>query len=367
MATQIKRAEPDVVGQIILLRPEEIDASDRLRPIDPVWAEALAGVMQAEGQRTPIEVCRLPGQTTYKLVTGAHRHAAALMKGLYLRAEVVTNDATERRLREISENLHRADLAPLDRATFVAELVAVHKLRAGLDPAQDGRAASVNARWQKQLQEEAEDTNDTMSFVYGWSDRVADQLGFSKRTVERDLLLVRRIPASIIDALRRADHPVLRNAGQLRALAKLDESAQRKVTGLLLHADMQIASAPFASVSAAVAAMSDRQAPAPDAKRLSAFIGSFGRMGLAEKKGALDHLAGMLPAGFDIVTGGAPTTEAAKQLRDALSVSFEIIARLAAPDGDPVDDDEIERARAIGQTALMNTAGLFRAPKGERE
>ena len=75
----------------------------------------------------------------------------------------------------------------------------------------------------------------------------------------------------------------------------------------------------------------------------------------------------MLPAGFDIVTGEAPTIEAAKQLRDALSVSFEIIARLAAADGDPVDDDEIERARAVGQAALMNTAGLFRTPEGERE
>ena len=366
MATQIKRAEPDVVGQIILLRPDEIDASDRLRPIDPVWAEALAGVMQAEGQRTPIEVCRLPGQTTYKLVTGGHRHAAAQMKGLYLRAEVVTNDATERRLREISENLHRRDLAPIDRASFIAELVAVHKARAGLDASQDGRAASANARWQQAVDAEADDTNATIALAYGWADQVADNLGYSRRTIYNDLLLVRRIPASIIDALRRADHPVLRNAGQLRALAKLDDSAQRKVIGLLIHADMQIAGAPFASVSAAVAAMSDCQAPAPDAKRLSAFIGSFGRMGLAEKKGALDHLAGMLPAGFDLVTGEAPTIEAAKQLRDALSVSFEIIARLAAADGDPVDDDEIERARAIGQAALMNTAGLFRTPEGEK-
>lgn len=366
MPSQPKVSAPEVVGEIVLLHPDLIDASDRLRPIDPVWAEALGGIMEVEGHRTPIEVCRMPGKAGFKLVAGGHRHAGAKLKGLMLRAEIVTNDATERKLREISENLHRRDLAPLDRATFVAELVAVHKLRAGLEAAQDGRAASINARWQKALQAEAEDTNDTMSFVYGWSERVAEQLGFSRRTVERDLLLIRRIPASVIDALRRADHPVLRNAGQLRALAKLDDSAQRKVLGLLLHHDMQIAGAPFSSVSAAIAAMTDKQAPSPDAKRLSAFIGSFGRMGLAEKKGALDHLARMLPAGFDIVAGGVPTIEAAKQLRDALSVSFEIIARLAAADGDPVDDDEIERARALGQAALMNTADLFRTPQGEK-
>ncbi|MGQ3101052.1 MAG: ParB/RepB/Spo0J family partition protein [Sphingopyxis solisilvae] len=366
MASKPKVAELQVVGEIVLLDPALIDATDRLRPIDPVWAEALGGIMAAEGQRTPIEVCRLPGKAGFRLVTGAHRHSGATLKGLMLRAEIVDNDATDRRLREISENLHRRDLDPIDRATFVAELVDVHKARAGINREQDGRSASANARWQQVLQAEAEDANVTMTNAYGWAQAAAERLGYSRSKVERDLFLVRRIPASVIDALRRADHPVLRNAGQLRALAKLDDSAQRKVLGLLLHHDMQIAGAPFSSVSAAIAAMNDKQAPSPDAKRLSAFISSFGRMGLTEKKGALDHLARMLPAGFDIVAGGVPTIETAKQLRDALSVSFEIIARLAAADGDPVDDDEIERARALGQAVLMNTADLFRTPQGEK-
>lgn len=359
MATQPK-AGPDIVGQIVLLRPEEIDATDRLRPIDPVWAEALAGVMQAEGQRTPIEVCRLPGKTGYKLVTGGHRHAAAEMKGLYLRAEIVTNDAAERRLREISENLHRLDLAPLDRATFVAELVALHKVRAGLDPAQDGRAASVNARWQKALQDEAEDTNDTMSFVYGWSDQVAEQLGFSKRTVERDLLLVRRIAPSTIETLRRRNHATLRNASQLRALAKLTDVEQSKVLSLLIHADMKIKGAPFATVTEAIAAMADKQAPSPDAKRLNAFIGNFGRMGLAEKKGALSQLAGMLPAGWSLGEAGGQADAA--QLRGALSVAFDLIIKLG--EGDPVEDDEIFAAHRTVQTALMDSANI-RTSQGE--
>lgn len=359
MASQPKVAELQVVGEIVLLDPALIDATDRLRPIDPVWAEALGGIMAAEGQRTPIEVCRLPGKAGFRLVTGGHRHAGAKLKGLMLRAEIVDNDATDRRLREISENLHRRDLDPIDRATFVAELVDVHKARAGINREQDGRAASANARWQKVIQAEAEDTNDTMSFVYGWSDRVADQLGFSKRTVERDLLLIRRIPASVIDALRRADHPVLRNGGQLRALAKLDDSAQRKVLGLLLHHDMQIAGAPFSSVSAAVAAMADKQAPSPDAKRLSAFIGSFGRMALAEKKGALSHLAGMLPAGWSLGEGSVVT-----ELRAALDVSFRLLIQLG--DGEPVEDEDIHHALDVVQRALMNSAPVEPANSGEK-
>lgn len=347
---------PDIVGQIILLRPDQIDASDRLRPIDPVWAEALAGIMKAEGQRTPIEVCRLPGRSDYRLVTGGHRHAAATINGAYLRAEVVTNDAVERRLREVSENLHRRDLAPMDRAAFLAELVSALKVRAGLDAEQDGRAASVNARWQKVLQNEADDTNDTMSFVYGWSSEVADQLGFSKRTIERDLLLHRRLSPTIVEALRRNDHPVLRNAAQLRALAKLEEADQRHVLGLLLHANGKLSGAPFSTVTAALAAREGKKKPAPDAKRLNSFIGTYGRMTLPEKKGALAQLAGMLPAGWSLGDASAQPDEGhAARLQAALDVAFGVIAALCQ--GDPVDDDQLEAARAQAQNALLASRG----------
>ncbi len=284
-----KAAAPDIVGQIILLRPEEIDAGGRLRPVDPVWAEALAGILQAEGQRTPIEVCRLPGRKTYTLVTGAHRHAAAAKRGLMLRAEVVTNDAAERRLREISENMHRRDLAPLDRAAMLAELVAVHKVRAGLDPNADGRTASVAARWQKALQNEADDTTATIAVVYGWTSDIAGRIGLSARTIRDDLLLHRRLPAAGVEQLREVAHPILNNAAQLRALAKMDESEQRKVIRRLADGARTIADARDA-----------KSAQPADAKRLSAFIGAFGRMSLSEKKGALAQLAGMLPAGWSL-------------------------------------------------------------------
>jgi hypothetical protein len=293
-------AAPNVVGQIILLRPDQIDVGERLRRLDPVWVDGLAGVMNAEGQRTPIEVCQLPGRSDYTLVTGGHRHAAAAKAGLWLRAEVVTNDRAERRLREISENLHRRDLAPLDRGAFLAELVAVHKVRAGLSPDDDGRKASINARWQKSLSNEAVDTNDTMSLVYGWSEQVGEQLGLSKRTIERDLLLHRRLAPMAIKQLQARPHPVLNNAAQLRQLAKLEPVQQSTVASLLLHADAKIKGAPFKTVSEAIAALSGKAKPAPDAKRLSTFIGTYARMGIAERKAALAELAGMLPKGWSL-------------------------------------------------------------------
>src|SRR3546814_10340422 len=106
----------------------------------------------------------------------------------------------------------------------------------------------------------------------------------------------------------------------------------------------------------------------------SSDIGTFGRMPLAGKKGALGQLGQMLPAGFEIVERGqreqrtAPDPVAA-QLREALQASFDIIARLAFADDvdpEPVEDEEIEAARRLGQRVLMETAALFRTPEGEK-
>src|SRR3546814_5889095 len=59
----------------------------------------------------------------------------------------------------------------------------------------------------------------------------------------------------------------------------------------------------------------------------------------------------------------------AAQLREALQASFDIIARLAFADDvdpEPVEDEEIEAARRLGQRVLMETAALFRTRSEER-
>lgn len=280
---------PEVAGEILLIPVDQIDASSRLRPIDPVWAAALGGVMAVEGQRTPIEVCRLPGRSDYTLVSGGHRHAGAQIACIsHLRAEIVSSDAAERKLREVSENLHRRDLSPIDRATAIAELAALHKARAGLSPDQDGRTASANTRWQKSVQIEADDANATIAFAYGWNDALADHLGLSRRTVYNDLLIVRRLAPSVIDQLRDADHEILNNAAQLRALAKLEPTEQASVAKKLAGGAKSIADARGASSGPKAAGD----------KNLSAFLGAFGRMSVTEKKGALALLAKQLPAGW---------------------------------------------------------------------
>jgi hypothetical protein len=292
----------------ILIRTDEIDEGDRLRPVDPVWAEALGQMMARDGQDTPITVCRLPGRSRWLLVAGGHRLAGAVSAEIeYLRAEVVSADRDDRRLREVRENVMRSSLAPVDRAAHIAEAVSILKRRAGVDPVADGRVASATARWQKSVKDEADDANDTMSFAYGWSEEVADQIGLNKRTVERDIMLYRRLAPSVVDRLRNARHPVLSNGTQLRTLAKLDEHAQAKVVSLLLVPGASLNYGQPKTIGDAIAhPLGPKPAAAkPDAgtKRLSAFIGAFQRMSLVEKRGALAQLAGHLPSGTRIVDG----------------------------------------------------------------
>lgn len=273
------------VAEIVAIPVDEIEMGERLRPVDTNWAFRLGEIMLVEGQRTPIEVCRLPGQKGFTLVSGAHRLAAAQMQFDLspIKAIVVSNDAIDRRLAEVSENLWRAELAPFDRAAFIADLVTAWKLKNGVDPAKDGRSVSANVRWQKQLQEEAKDTNDTVSFVYGWTEDIADKLGLSKRTIARDLLIYRRIPAQMIENFRKVDHPILRNATDLRKFAALESAEQAHVYSLMCHANMKVAGAPFDNVGAAIAASRDKPVPKPEAKRFATIISTLARMSAKEK------------------------------------------------------------------------------------
>lgn len=289
----------EVVDQVLLIEVDQIDEGDRLRAVDPVWAEALGHMMAREGQKKTIDVCREPGAARWTLVDGAHRLAGARMKGLvYLRAEVVSADREERRLREILAQLaHRGLTDPLDRAAFIAELVQIKRAQAGFKEAAF-RDASVPRN--RAISEEAAMTSDTMSNVYGWSDEVGDELGFSGRTIRRDLLIYRMLPPSLVARLRKARPAIARNATQLRALAKLEEGKQRRIVERLENY-------PGVSFPEALATVNGKVPTDPEAKRLSAFVGAFARMGIAEKKGALAQLAGMLPAGFRLVEGEQPT------------------------------------------------------------
>jgi ParB-like chromosome segregation protein Spo0J len=286
-----------VVGEIIAVPIGRIDVGERLRPVDPVWAAALGAVMAAEGQQTPIEVCRLPGQRRYQLVSGGHRLEGARLAGLKtIQAVEVGNSAMERRAREVAENLWRKGLDPVDRAAFVAELYALQKARAGLEAGEDGRKVAAEARWAKALKADAADASVSVTLAYGWAEGVADQIGLSRKTIYRDLELHRGLAPDVLAALRGL--PIATNAGQLRALARMSADDQRAVAEL-------ITSGAAKTPAEAADIIHQRPKPAPEAKAWSAFIGGWSRMSAAMKRQALRELENQgLPKGVTLTFTG---------------------------------------------------------------
>lgn len=353
MAAQLQDAGGDYLpGDIISLDPNEIALGERLRPIDTAWATAIGQSMKREGQIHPVDVRPAKGGGWELAGAGGHRVTGARLAGIPIDAKVVLFDEDVSRRREAAENLFRRANDPIERADAIAELVRLHREQAGEAEA-ERRSNRVPKSIAAAAKADAEAMCDTMSHIYGWGDEVAAELGFSKRTIQRDLFLYRGLRPSVIQLFREHRHPVLKNASQLRLLAKLGEGEQERVAARLIDHGY---GAPKTVAQAIALVRGSNSAPrSPEEKRLAAFIGAFARMGLPEKKGALQQLAGMLPAGFALHKDTDPAELAPQeQLRAALIQSFDVIARLTVGEG--VDDTELEAARATAQRALLNIA-----------
>ena len=110
------------MAEFIRATLSSIFVGERLRPIDMDYAEAIAASMSEHGQISPIMIRKTPAKkgTPYTLVAGGYRTTAATLLGwTEIDAIVVKADAVEAQLLEISENLYRNELNPLDRAIFV--------------------------------------------------------------------------------------------------------------------------------------------------------------------------------------------------------------------------------------------------------
>jgi len=276
---------------------EKIEVGKRLRPVDRIAAEGLAAVIKSEGHKDPIEVCQLPGRAGYHLVTGAHRLEAAKILGhTTIKALLVTADGADRRLREISENLWRKGLDPIDRAAFVAELHDLLKVKAGVDPTSSPQQIAGAARWQSAIKAQASDATEMISVAYGFTSEIGERLGLTDRTIRNDLFLHRGLKADVVRRLR--GHPLASNASQLRALAKLSEEDQRAALDLIFGGAAK-------GAAEAVAILRQKPKPRPEDKAWSAFIGSWQRMSAARRKDALRELEQLgLPKGVRITFDG---------------------------------------------------------------
>ena len=273
----------EIVSKVLALPLADIDIGDRRRAIDPVWAEGLSGLMRRHGQLTPIEVCRA-GAGRFVLVTGAHRFAAAsLLAWTEISAIVVSSEMAERQLREISENLFHRDLDPADRAADIADLIELTRVADG-SAGKSAQQIAAEARWAPAtVKKDALDASVKITDAYGWSDKVAERLGVSRSTVEKNLLLHRRLSPQVKAML--AGHPQYRNASAMHALAKLEADQQLQVAEML-------ASGAIKGVGEGVATLQQRPKPSAEDKRFSTVIDTINRMSKAEQQQLFDHLAG---------------------------------------------------------------------------
>lgn len=192
---------------------EAIQVGPRLRTVDADWADALAGMIAAQGLQHPISVFPV-GRDRYTLMAGAHRLAAVRSLGLPtiqcgVFAPETENVQLEARLHEIIENIGRRELSVLDRAANLAELKRVHE---ALYPGTRRGVAGGKARQNS--------ATDILSFA----ESVAAKTGLSARTIRRAVALLDGLDQSVIGLLQGLK--IADNGAQLRAFAKLAPDVQ---------------------------------------------------------------------------------------------------------------------------------------------
>jgi ParB family chromosome partitioning protein len=203
---------------IVNIAIDKIDDADRLRPVDPNWVEVIKESIAAEGQLQPIEVAPASGGM-YRLISGAHRVAAMRLLGRETIAGVFFEGSEDQeRLREIDENLCRADLNDLDRAIFLGERKRIYER---LHP------TTKHGKGRRKLK--VADSATILRFTL----QTAQLLKRSERTIQKLVSRYENITPEVRDRLRGT---WLANVGtELDEIAKLPPAEQVKVVDMLLR------------------------------------------------------------------------------------------------------------------------------------
>lgn len=245
----------DNAPSVLFISPLDIHVGDRIGMFWPDKAAALGKLIAADGQHDPIKVRRNGNRAKqpWSLVTGLHRLEGVKLEGL-AHVEAIQVFGNEDTLLEIqaSENVHRRELPPLERACFVHAIAQAAERRMQAEHGElSQQQIAIRSRWEAERQRaqgvktveqraelEADHTAVNLSAVYGWQENVAGALGLSTRAVRRDLALYRAIvepfPQLAHDLAR---HPVVgENASALREIAAVaDERSRGKIISCLIQ------------------------------------------------------------------------------------------------------------------------------------
>ncbi|PRA87948.1 transcriptional regulator [Ochrobactrum sp. MYb29] len=203
---------------------KDIFIGERARPVDEDHALAIAASMAERGLINPITVRSTPaangGKTPYTLVAGGHRHRAAeLNQWEEIDAIVMSADAAEAQLLEISENLFRNELSALDRAVFVMKFREIHEEKFG--------------KIQRGGDQKSKDHDGPLIFSSGraLSEKVQERLGFASTTYKRVTMIGQKLHPALRQAVRGTD--VENDQKALLKLAALSDTEQAGIAAAL--------------------------------------------------------------------------------------------------------------------------------------
>lgn len=309
-------------AKLFEVSPLHVEEGTRIGFLHEDKAAALGRLMAVDGQRDPIKVVANPANADqpWRLVTGMHRLIGARIEGITVWAIEVSGEPEDLADLEASENLHRRPLAPIERAKFVHALCEAATLRIARQHGDLTQAQiAIKARWdrvrsldlkvEQALQDEAADTEDKMSAVYGWQESAADAMGLDPRTIRRSLRLYRLVIEpfpELIEAL--AKHPVVgENDKQLRDIADLPGENQRRAVIEALLADSEL-SAEGARVRVGIVGAGVKIAPGHFDKFTGQIKTGWQRLNLHQRRAFVPEIAALMH-----------TTELKRELRDRLN------------------------------------------------
>ncbi len=201
----------------------DVDASDRLRPVDLAHAELIAASIEEKGLIQPI-VVRPKAGAGYVLIAGAHRLYAMELLGwetLVVGETVIIRETDElsAKIDEIDENIARHDLNALDRAIFIAERKKLYELKRG----------ETRGRKRKDTEFKDKEIVAKLAIISSprFSEDTAARTNLSERVIQRACQLAERLDKQAIAAIRGT--MLEDNQVELLALAALEPVQQRSV------------------------------------------------------------------------------------------------------------------------------------------
>lgn len=259
-----------------------VNATERLRRVDPDQVEGLKHAIELNGLSTPILVTPA-GKGKYRLIAGAHRlEAIRQLGGDTIAARVVQGTDLQLQLLEIDENLIRHELRPWDRAVFLAKRKEIYD---ALHP-----EATRGAKGRQVI--ESPHTAKLAVWPKSFSEETAGRIGLGERSVDRALYLVKNIDPSLHSVI--ADLPLANNQSELEALAKVGKDVQGKVIELLTRDED-----PAPRVRDAIAQLENRRVtPAAESDRkYQKLVDAWGRADKRAQRLFIQHLreTGQLP------------------------------------------------------------------------